>query len=112
VFGAVGWRGRRIAMIGRDMAAGETGSRTTMKTFRVVVVAAFTLGLLATSATAQMGGKRGNRPEDPKEDPKAAKRSAADERAYKDALQRIPDSKEKYDPWGGVVPADPGKKPK
>jgi len=25
-----------------------------------------------------------------------------DEKAYKDALQRIPDSKEKYDPWGGV----------
>jgi hypothetical protein len=82
-----------------------------MKTFRLVVAVAVTLGLLATPAAAQMGGKR-NRPEDPKEDPKAAKRSAAEERAYKDALQRIPDAKEKYDPWGGVVPADSGKKPK
>jgi hypothetical protein len=80
-----------------------------MKIFRVVV-AAVTLGLLVTSATAQMGKR--NRPEDPKPDPKAVKRSAADERAYKDALQRIPDSKEKYDPWGGLVPADSGKKPK
>jgi len=25
-----------------------------------------------------------------------------DERAYKEALQKIPDSKEKYDPWGSV----------
>jgi hypothetical protein len=83
-----------------------------MKTFRVVVAAAVTLGLLATPVAAQMGGKR-NRPEDPKAaDPKDAKRSAEAERAYKDALRRIPDSKEKYDPWGGVVPADPGKKPK
>jgi hypothetical protein len=82
-----------------------------MKTFRVAVAAAVTLGLLATPATAQLGKR--NRPEDPKaSDPQAAKRSAAEERAYKDALQRIPDAKEKYDPWGGVVPADTGKKPK
>jgi hypothetical protein len=25
-----------------------------------------------------------------------------DEKAYQDALQKIPDSKEKYDPWGVV----------
>jgi hypothetical protein len=25
-----------------------------------------------------------------------------DEKAYQDALQKIPDSKEKFDPWGGV----------
>jgi hypothetical protein len=25
-----------------------------------------------------------------------------DEKAYQDALQKIPDSKESYDPWGGV----------
>ena len=25
-----------------------------------------------------------------------------DEKAYQEALQKIPDSKEKYDPWGGV----------
>ncbi len=86
-----------------------------MKTFTAVTavtaVLAVTLGLLATPAAAQLGGKR-NRADEPKEDPKAAKRSAAEERAYKAALERIPDPKEKYDPWGGVVPADSGKKQK
>jgi hypothetical protein len=82
-----------------------------MKTFRLLVAAAVTLGWLATPATAQLG-KRNNRPEGPQVDPEAAKRSAAQEKAYKAALQRIPDSKDKYDPWGGVVPADSGKKPK
>lgn len=33
-----------------------------------------------------------------------------DEQAYKEALQKIPDSKEKYDPWGGVRSDNP--KPK
>jgi hypothetical protein len=83
-----------------------------MKTF-TVVAAAVTLGLLAEPAAAQMGGKRNHATEDSKSDPaKDAKRSAEQERAYKAALERIPDSKEKYDPWGGVVPADSGKKPK
>jgi hypothetical protein len=77
-----------------------------------MVVAAVTLGLLAMPAEAQFGGKR-NGPQESKEpDPKAAKRSAAEERAYKAALEKIPDAKEKYDPWGGVVPAESGKKPK
>jgi hypothetical protein len=76
-----------------------------------VVVAAMTLGLLATPAAAQMGGKR-NHADESKTDTKDPKRSAAEEKAYKAALERIPDPKEKYDPWGGVVPADSGKKPK
>ena len=29
-------------------------------------------------------------------------RPKVDEQAYKEALQKIPDSKEKYDPWGAV----------
>ena len=82
-----------------------------MKTFRAVMAAAVTLGLLAAPAAAQMGGK-GMRPSEKPADPEAAKRKAAQDRAYKAALERIPDSKEKYDPWGGVVPADSGKKPK
>ena len=82
-----------------------------MKTFRVMAAAAVTLGLLAAPAAAQMGGK-GMRPSEKPADPEAAKRKAAQDRAYKAALERIPDSKEKYDPWGGVVPADSSKKPK
>jgi hypothetical protein len=87
---------------------GDAGEKA-MKTFTVVVAAA--LVLLAAPATAQMG-KRNHGDDSKAPDPNAAKRSAADERAYKAALQRIPDPKEKYDPWGGVVPADSSKKPK
>jgi hypothetical protein len=82
-----------------------------MKTFKAVVMAVVALGWLVAPATAQFGGKR-SRPEEQKADPSAAKKSAAEERAYKAALERIPDPKEKYDPWGGVVPADSSKKPK
>jgi hypothetical protein len=93
------------------VARWEFGEEKAMKTFRAVMAAAVTLGLLAAPAAAQMGGK-GMRPSEKPADPEAAKRKAAQDRAYKAALERIPDSKEKYDPWGGVVPADSGKKPK
>jgi hypothetical protein len=82
-----------------------------MKIFRAVTVVAVTMGLLAAPAAAQMGGK-GMRPTEKPADPEAAKKKAAADKAYKSALEQIPDSKEKYDPWGGVVPADAGKKPK
>jgi hypothetical protein len=82
-----------------------------MKTFRVVV-AALMLGVFAMPASAQVGGGR-NAKADPKPaDPNAAKKAAEQDKAYKAALERIPDPKEKYDPWGGVVPTDSGKKPK
>jgi hypothetical protein len=69
-----------------------------MKTFFVAVMA---VALLAIPAAAQLGGKRNQGGEGPKvqEGPKV------DEKAYKAALERIPDPKEKYDPWGGVAPA-------
>lgn len=79
-----------------------------MKTF-TVMVAAITLGLLATPAAAQFGKRGGEGPKSEQKDPKKA---AAEDKAYKSALERIPDPKEKYDPWGGVVPADSAKKPK
>jgi hypothetical protein len=80
-----------------------------MKIFMGMVTAALALGLLTAPAAAQ---KRKGPAEETKVDPNAAKRAAAAERDYKAALERIPDSKEKYDPWGGVVPADSAKKPK
>ena len=40
------------------------------------------------------------------------KKPQIDEKAYKAALERIPDSKEKYDPWGVARPSGPAKKPK
>ena len=39
-------------------------------------------------------------------------RPKVDEKAYKAALERIPEPKEKYDPWAVAKPAEPAKKPK
>jgi hypothetical protein len=69
-----------------------------MKSFFVAVMA---VALLAIPASAQMGGKRNQGGEGPK----AQEGPKIDEKAYKAALERIPDPKEKYDPWGGVTPA-------
>jgi len=59
-----------------------------MKTLRVVVVATLALGLLAAPAVAQLGGKM--KPQEKAEDPEAAKKKAAQDKAYKAALERIP----------------------
>jgi len=55
---------------------------------------------LAQGAPGEMKGGRGHKGANDykKEDAKPK----IDEQAYKEALQKIPDSKEKYDPWGGV----------
>ena len=78
---------------------------------RVLAAIVALLAILALPAQAQMGGgKRGQRNTDVtnKEDKKKAK---ADEKAYQDALKRIPDPKEKYDPWGMTKTPDADKKP-
>jgi hypothetical protein len=77
-----------------------------MKTLTVVAVM---LALIALPAQAQMGGKRHHDDGEKKTDQKENK---VDDKAYKAALERIPDSKEKYDPWGIARPADTAKKPK
>jgi len=85
------------------------GGRET-DTMKRVIVAAAMLALIAMPAYAQMGGKRAPKGDDKKADQSAAKK--VDEKAYKAALERIPEPKEKYDPWGVARPADPAKKPK
>ena len=75
-----------------------------------LMIASTILALIAMPAHAQMGGKRhqGN-------DKTEEKKPQVDDKAYKAALERIPDPKEKYDPWGVARPADPAaatKKPK
>jgi hypothetical protein len=75
---------------------------------KTLIVAAATLALIAVPAHAQMGGKR-HQGDDKKTDTPTKK---IDEKAYKAALERIPDPKEKYDPWGVARPAEPAKKPK
>jgi hypothetical protein len=76
-----------------------------MKTF-TVAMAAVVMALLAMPAHAQA-----NRP---KEQTRKAeeKKPVVDEKAYKAALERIPEPKEKYDPWGVARPAEPAKKSK
>lgn len=79
--------------------------REAMKTFTIAVAM---LALIAMPAHAQMdGGKRHQ--DDKKAD---QKKPQVDEKAYKAALERIPEPKEKYDPWGVARPAEPAKKPK
>jgi hypothetical protein len=88
-------------------AMGQVGRETeTMKSFRVAVSVAM-LALIAMPAHAQMGGggKR-SRGDDKKTD---EKKPVVDDKAYKAALERIPDPKEKYDPWGVARPAEPAK---
>jgi hypothetical protein len=76
-----------------------------MKSF---MIATAMLALIAMPAHAQMGGKR-HQGDDKKTDVQKPK---VDEKAYKAALERIPEPKEKYDPWGVARPADTAKKPK
>jgi hypothetical protein len=76
-----------------------------MKTLTVV---AALLALIALPAHAQLGGKRHQGDEKKSEQ----KKPVVDEKAYKAALERIPEPKEKFDPWGIARPAEPAKKPK
>ncbi len=73
---------------------------------RVLVIAVAALALTAASAQAQ-----GRRPPQNTAKP-ADNKPKVDEKAYKAALERIPEPKDKYDPWGGARPSEPAKKPK
>ena len=69
---------------------------------RALAMAVAVLALLAVPAQAQMaGGKRGNQSDNTKAGDKKPK---VDDKAYQEALKRIPDSKEKYDPWAVTKP--------
>ena len=78
---------------------------------KILTMAAVLLALVTLPAQAQMGGmgKRGGGGGDTKTDDKKPK---VDEKAYKDALKRIPEPKEKYDPWSGARPATTDQKTK
>jgi hypothetical protein len=75
---------------------------------KTLTIAAAMLALIAMPVQAQMNGKR-HQGDEKKTD---QKKPEVDEKAYKAALERIPDSKEKYDPWSITKPAEPAKKPK
>jgi hypothetical protein len=74
-----------------------------------LTVAAALLAFLVLPAEAQMpGGKQ--RPREEK--PKTEQKPQVDEKAYNEALKRIPEPKEKYDPWSGARPATDQKQAK
>jgi hypothetical protein len=75
---------------------------------KTLMMAAVVLALIAVPAHAQMGGKRHGGDASKSED----KTPKIDEKAYKEALKRIPEPKEKYDPWSVARPAEPDKKSK
>jgi hypothetical protein len=64
---------------------------------RTLAVTAAILSLLVIPAQAQMGGGKRHNTDDNKTEQKKPK---VDDKAYQEALKRIPDPKEKYDPWG------------
>ena len=71
---------------------------------RTLAIAAALLALLTAPASAQMPGGK-HRPSD---DGKAKTDNTpkVDEKAYNEALKRIPEPKEKYDPWSGARPPE------
>jgi hypothetical protein len=75
---------------------------------KLFVLTAALLALLMLPAQAQMAGKRPRGEERKTEQ----KKPEVDDKAYKAALERIPEPKEKYDPWGVARPADASKKTK
>jgi hypothetical protein len=79
-----------------------------MKT--LAMAAALLALVVALPAHAQMGGGKRNRGGE--ESKSEEKKPKVDEKAYNEALKRIPEPKEKYDPWGVARPADSDKRPK
>jgi hypothetical protein len=71
------------------------------------VIAALVAAALIMPANAQdFHPKHGN------SGPPVENHPKVDEKAYKAALDKIPVSTEKYDPWGGARANDPAKPPK
>jgi hypothetical protein len=74
---------------------------------RILTAVIFVLALMMAPASAQMGGGKRNHGGD---DKKTESKPKVDDKAYKAALERIPEPKEKYDPWGIARPK-PATKP-
>ena len=71
---------------------------------KIFTIAATAATLLSTPALSQFNQKKGGGSAYPVENhPKV------DEKAYKAALDRIPEPDKKYDPWGVARPSEPTK---
>ena len=75
-----------------------------MKIFAAAALVLSMLAMLAMPAHAQARRPHGEEKKARDDRPKV------DEKAYKAALEKIPEPKEKYDPWGAARPAEPAKK--
>ena len=74
-----------------------------MKVFRIAAVVA----LLAAPAYAQVSTPNINLiPELQSKSPEEKEQEAAQQRAYKESLKKIPDAKASSDPWGNVRSVD------
>ncbi len=70
---------------------------------RTVVIALATIAILTAPAYSQTGGKRSKQSGSEQQSAEQKKKKAADlDKAYKDALDKIPDKNEKHDPWGKI----------
>jgi len=87
---------RRVCVVGGTKAIGT------------VVLALTVMSSLALPAYSQsaLGKRPGNGGYD---GPPAENKPKIDEKAYKSALERIPEPDKKYDPWGVARPAEPAK---
>ena len=94
-----------VATVKSQITLAQESEKVAMKT---LTMAAVMLALIAVPASAQMGGKR-HKGDD---NNSAQKKPQVDDKAYKAALQRIPEPKEKYDPWSVARPSEPDKKTK
>jgi hypothetical protein len=86
----------------RSKFPADTTGEASMKTLTVGIVA---LALAVAPAYAQMG----KRPRGDDNRKTEQKKPQVDEKAYNEALKRIPEPKEKYDPWSGARPDKPSK---
>src|SRR5260370_37710279 len=98
-----------IIWLENSLGPGDGRETEVMKTFAAVVAI---LALIAMPAHAQMCGGGGGKRQRGGDQKSEQKKPQVDEKAYKAALESIPEPKEKYDPWGVARPADPAKKPK
>ena len=73
-----------------------------MKVFRIAAVFA----LLAGPAYAQQMPNVNLMPEVKSQTPEEKEQEAAQQKAYKDSLRKIPDAKVSNDPWGNVRSAE------
>ena len=75
------------------------------KAIKTLVTAATVLSWFTLPAYSQAWGKKNGG----YAGPPVEKRPVVDEKAYKSALERIPEPKQKYDPWGVARPSEPAK---